>query len=297
MNGNPFPEIKRVVIQENKLAAFKSEGPFMGLTVDLMKESGSYIVVASQLLGSNGLWTRDQAAIGGNFIRLYKLFSAMLDQTCQNRSETSFIFSRLAFETIVNIRFLIQEYSEPLIKSYILYSLDHEYKLYKNIQNNIANRAGIVLPIEDRMLKSIKRAFASSGINIEDMPDKKERNWGGKNLFEKASVIGIDEGYLAMFSGPSHDIHGSWMDIYGNHLNVEENGYFSPNPDWGWPRPQMLLTISLVSLDAVSDFIYFIGGNDALDFVSDALEDLQKRLLKVNAYHESYLSNKTWPEI
>jgi hypothetical protein len=297
MVESPFPEIERTEISIDELKTFTHEGQFMKLTVELTKEVGSYIVIASQILGSNGLWSREQAAIGGNFVRLYKLFSALLDQTCQHRRETTFILSRLAFETIVTTRFLIQEFSEELIKSYIQHSLAHEQRLYQTIQKNITARSGLIIPIEDRMIKSIERSFKVSGIDINQMPNKKERSWGGKNLLEKAKTIGIDEAYLAMFGGPSHDIHGSWMDLCANHLNTEEEGYFSSNMDWGTPRPQILLTICLISLDAIADFIHFMGGDEALNFISNKLNDIQNRLLLLNGAHEAYLSTKTWPEI
>ena len=64
---------------------------------DCVIEAGSYVCIAANILGADKKWTRDQAAIGGNVVRLYKLFSAVLDQTVQNRRETSFILSRLAF--------------------------------------------------------------------------------------------------------------------------------------------------------------------------------------------------------
>jgi hypothetical protein len=52
--------------------------------------------------------TRDQATVGGNMVRLYKLLSAFLDQNVQKRFETNTIISRLAFETIVNAQYLAQ---------------------------------------------------------------------------------------------------------------------------------------------------------------------------------------------
>ena len=55
-----------------------------------------------------GVGTVNQAVLGGQLVRLYKLISALLDQICQHRREITFIIARLAFECIVNIRFLIK---------------------------------------------------------------------------------------------------------------------------------------------------------------------------------------------
>lgn len=127
--SSPFPKIDRVDVSSEKIGGFKSERDYVGLGLDLMIEASSYVTIATNILGPNGTWTRDQAAIGGNMARVYKLLSAMLDQTVQHRRETSFILARLAFETIVAIRYLLQEYNPSLIDRYIKHSLDHERRL------------------------------------------------------------------------------------------------------------------------------------------------------------------------
>lgn len=107
-------------VTAERLATCTSEEDFTGLAVDLLAEVGSFICVAACLLaGGTKCWTRNQAIVAGNVVRLYKLISALLDQTCQKRRETTFIFGRLAFETIVNIRYLITFASPALFDSYI----------------------------------------------------------------------------------------------------------------------------------------------------------------------------------
>ena len=141
-------------------------------------------MIAACILGPDGTWSRDQAAIGGNMVRLHKLFSNLLDQTVQRRRETSFISARLVFETIVTVQFLIQEFSPELIESYVSHSLAHEKRLLNDINDNIKARDGLVLPIEDRMMKSIERAFASGkpscvNVHVEQHADAKQVAFGG----------------------------------------------------------------------------------------------------------------------
>ncbi|MBG0812386.1 hypothetical protein IY145_23860 [Methylosinus sp. H3A] len=170
--ASPFPEIDRVDVSPERLAGFKSERDYLSLGLDLMIETGSYITIAISILGPDGTWTRDQAVIGGNMVRLYKLLSAMLDQTVQHRRETSFIFARLAFETVVAIRYLLQEYDLALLDRYVRHSLDHERRLLKAINENVDACSGIIRPIEDRMRRSIDRMFKSSGVAPEELPRK-----------------------------------------------------------------------------------------------------------------------------
>lgn len=295
--NSPFPTIDRVDVSPERIAAFKTERDFVGLGLDLMIEAGSYITIALNILGPDGTWTRDQAAVGGNMVRLYKLFSAMLDQTVKRRRETSFIFARLAFETIVAIRYLLQEHDPVLIDRYVKHSLDHERRLIESMNENINARGGIILPIEDRMRRSIDRMFKGSGVVLEELPAKKERDWGGRNLYQKAEAVGLANAYLGMFAGASQNVHGAWGDIYTHHLHTAGDGRFTPNIEWGRPRPQLLYSLSLLSLETAEDFALFVGGQEVADYLVPDLADLRRRLIAADHAHEYYLAGKTWPEI
>lgn len=262
-----------------------------------MIEAGSYITIATSILGPDGTWTRDQAAIGGNMVRLYKLFSAVLDQTVQHRRETSFIFARLAFETIVAIRYLLQEYDPELVLRYIAHSLEHERRLLQTMERNIEARSGIVLPIEERMRKSIDRMFTCSGVTLDNLPKRRERDWGGKNLYEKAKAVGLESAYLSMFSGASQNVHGAWGDLYAHHLDTEGDGRFKPNIEWNTPRPQLLYSIAFLSLETSGLFALHMGGEEVANFLIPHLDDLRERIAEADRAHEAYLAGKTWPEI
>ncbi|PRG11815.1 hypothetical protein C6Q21_08515 [Burkholderia multivorans] len=103
-----LPHIKRVEVSPEELTKFADEEDFTGLSVDLMIEQGSWTCLAASLLpGDTRKWDRDQAILGGLLVRSYKLASALLDQTCQHRRETTFVLGRLAFECMVNIQYLV----------------------------------------------------------------------------------------------------------------------------------------------------------------------------------------------
>ena len=294
--ASPFPAIDRVDVSPMSIAGFKSERDYVGLGLDLMIETGSYIVIATNILGPAGTWSREQAVIGGNMVRLYKLLSAMLDQTVQHRRETSFIFARLSFETIVAIRYLLQEYDPILVSRYVKHSLDHERRLLELMDENIAARGSIILPIEERMRRSIDRIFKISGFALKELPATRERDWGGKNLYEKAEAVGLANAYRAMFAGASQNVHGAWGDLYAHHLKTEDHGHFTPNIEWNRPRPQLLFSVAILSLDTAEGFAKFMGGQEVADYLSPELDNLRHRIRIADHAHESYLAGKSWPE-
>jgi len=293
----PFPVIERVEIDPVAIAAYTREWDFMVLASELLREVASYVCVAACTMGSKPVWDRDQAAVGGNMVRLFKVLSAHLDQTVQKRYETSTIFSRLAFETIVSIRYLIAKFSPDLVDSYIRHSLRHERRLWGTITANIAERGGSIQHIEQRMLNSLERAARIAGITLESIDLKDRTPWGGKNLREKAKVVGLEPAYDAVFGGMSHNVHGAWQDLYQFHLQTDGDGAFTPKLDWLRPRPQPLFALGGLAIDAADDFLMFIGGDAATQHVREQLEDLRRRIHSADHAHETYLSGKTWPEI
>lgn len=293
----PFPTIERVAVDSAQIASFTSDEDFLELAFNLLTEVTSYIGVAACALGSEPVWSRDQAAVGGNMVRLFKLLSAFLDRTQQWRPEMSTILSRLAFEAIVNARYLIANFSPDLVASYLHHSLRHERQLWDTIQSNIEGRAGVVLPIEDRMMKSISRSAKFSGLTIETIDPKAKGQWGGKHLRQKAEAVGLDRPYLAVFGGMSHNVHGSWQDLQQYHLEEAGEEAFTPRLEWGRPRPQPSFALGVLSLEAAADFFGFIGGDEVLAYMRGDLNDLVARLHQANAAHELYLQGKIWPEI
>jgi hypothetical protein len=292
-----FEEIEKQLVTEEEVAEFTNEDDFIELGVSLLIEAGSYVCIAANTLGAHEKWNRDTAAVGGNLVRLYKMISAFLDQTVQRRRETSFILARLVFETVVTIRYLIKHFRSELVGSYVKNSFKHEIKLRKKIDQNIAARGGVILPIEDRMMKSIDRAYARAGLGPDDFDGPAKRNWGGKNLYEKASDLGMADVYLGAFSGPSQSVHGAWGDIYSHCLLTEGDGLFSPNIEWGYPRPQLITALAKLSIFAIDDYFGFIGSPELQEAVQEHLNDLEARLSALDQGHESYLAPKEWPSV
>jgi hypothetical protein len=296
--GHSVPEVQRVEVGEAQTAAFKSEREFTSLAVSLLVETASYNCIAAGTLGKAKSWKRDIAAVGGNIVRQYKLLDAFIDQVCKDRDETAMIMARLVFETTVNARYLIKHFSPSLIDSYVRLSLRHERKVRDKILNNVQDRNGVFLPIEDRMLQSLDRAERASGIKLNSVDLKDKRPWGEKNIFEKARAVGLDKLYSAAFGGGSHSIHGNWQEVYSNHLEWNEaTNDFTPKLNWRRPRPQLVTAIALAVNETIKSYFDFIGDGELNDHFHSKLDDLHDRVLDLVDAHEKYLANKRWPAV
>lgn len=283
-----IPAVNRVEVDSAVVRAFKSEHDYVGLSVDLLAEVGSYLCIAGSIVPPAKVWSRHEAVLVGHLVRLYKLISALLDQTCQHRRETSFVFARLAFECIVNAIFLIKNDRPEIVRSYIEYSMRHEKRLRDRIRGNIMARSGQALPIEKRMLTSIDRAARNSGVDLDRINPPK--NWAEKNLFPKAQDVGLEEAYLGTFAGPSHSVHGNWQDLLEYQLEAKDGG-FLPKFDWHQPRPQLLTTIANLTVITLEQFFSEIVGSGA-NAVVEKLPDLHERVQRWVDLHEEFLISR-----
>jgi hypothetical protein len=284
--------IEAVAVDDDVIAAYTSEDQFNALTVELLKEVGSFVCVAACILPENTkAWSRNQAIYGGHLVRLFKLISALLDQICRKRRETTFIMARLAFETIVNLACLIERGSPELFEQYIRYSLRQEKRLHDRIMANIATRGGIRLPIEDRMLASISAAATRSGLSIDDLSRDEPKSWGETNLYRRAEAVGFETMYLAAFGGGSHSVHGNWMDLLEYHLE-EVDDEFLPSLEWHRPRPQIGLAIAEMTTDVVTRFFHLVEAAKEVETLVDRLDNLAERIRLVNISHERFVTNR-----
>ena len=55
------------------------------------------------------------------------------------------------------------------------------------------------------MLNSIDRAAQIAGVALESVDLKDRTPWGGKDLRQKSAAVGLEQAYLAVFGGMSHN--------------------------------------------------------------------------------------------
>ncbi len=285
-------KIARTKVDAEEIKKFNTEGQFISLSVELLKEVGQITAILScvyRIDEKNNIrkWTRNEAVLGGLMVRISKLQIGIIDQICQNRMEIAIILFRCLIESLINLQYLLKGDSEEIYDEYIEYSLREEKRLLNRIKQNIDKR-GYELPIESRMKHSINKAFRTSSFSFTQVNEKKWQPWG-KKIYERAKSIGMGESYFGLFSLPSHAVHGNWQDLITYHLEYK-NSEFSPKTQWGYPRPQHLLVASLLS--AESNRLYLeeiIPECSDKEQINKLLDDIIYRIRVTDKLHEQFL--------
>ena len=285
-------ELDRTPVDETELSSFVNEAQHYGVAFNLFRETaGCVCILASTSVGPEPTWNVEQAVLGGHLVRMFKLMKFVMEESIECRDEMLSVLVRLLAECVINLRYLIRNGSTELIQSYLAYSLRHEKDLADLIRTNVRDRSGVELPIEARMLRSIQRTFDNSQFPEESLPLKKVRNWGGKNLFEKAQNVELGGAYLAIFGGPSRNVHGGWHDLLQYHLECEVPGVFKPNLEFNRPRPQAIYSLTYLIAETLFEYAELLG-HPSLGPVRDRVTDIAERNQLATDSHERYLVAK-----
>jgi hypothetical protein len=284
--------IERTRVDEAELGSFTRESQHFSVAFNLFREAASYVcVLANIAVGPTQAWNVEQAVLGGHLVRMFKLMRFAMEESIAHREEMLSVLVRLLAECVINLRYLIRNSSHELTRSYLAYSLQHEKELASLIRSNINARAGKKLPVEERMLRSIARTFENSLVTEEELPVKKIRNWGDKNLFEKAKDVGLGDAYLAIFGGPSRNVHGGWQDLLHYHLECDSPGVFRPNLEFKQPRPQAIYSLTHLIAETLMGYVELLD-HPNLRPVFDGLANLDERNYAAADAHEAYLVAK-----
>jgi len=267
------------------------------LAFELYKEALSFVNLASHLLGqdaaANGGWPRNQAICAGLLVRISKFMLVVTQLSAGgNRAEVVAALNRSILETAVNLEFLVATEDDTCFDKFVTLGLGPERELHDTIQANIATRGGEILPIERRMLSSIDDVCRMSSVKIEDI-ERKHKDWAG-NVRARLQAIGKEQQYTAMMRIPSHAVHGSWVDVYKNHLEVDEkSGLFSPKSNFSYVDERHLGPIAILVMDAVAPYLLrYFSEIPETRWLLARMKDLVDRISCVGDAHERLLGGE-----
>ena len=264
---------------------------------ELYKEALSIVNLAAHLLDEaasvKGGWPRNQAICAGLMIRIAKFMLVVTQLSAKgDRAEVVSALNRSIMESAVNLEFLVRTNDDKYFDQFVKFSLGPERELYDIIQANVAGRGGEVWPIEQRMLESINDVCQASDVKIEEV-NRKYGDWGG-GLRERLKALGKEQRYVGMQRMPSHAVHGTWVDLYKNHLEHDsKTDVFSPDCRFSWVDARALGPIAIFVLEATEPYLArFFSSVPECKLPLERIDDLHNRLLEADAVHERLMTNK-----
>ncbi len=194
--------------------------------------------------------------------------------------ETTAIIDRCIFESAVKIIWLVKTNDEQRFRRLVADGLKTELEFSSRIDAEIKSRGGDALVIETRMLTSIEKYIASSGITAREIAE-------AKRLPDLASMIeAIWKDRLVYLVGQklgSPHIHGTWVSLRMHYLQEGANGELGPR-DHDCPTHvnQFVLTAALV-LSAVEAFAsYTVNEGDQKSLLFQFLETVRREMETIN---------------
>jgi hypothetical protein len=267
------------------------------IAFELYKEAASVVNLAAHLLddeaSAKGGWPRNQAICAGLMIRIFKFMLVVTQLSAKgDRAEVVSALNRSIMESSINLEFLVSANGEKFFDQFVKFSLGPERELYDTIQANISARGGKVLPIERRMLDSVESVCRVSDVKIEDL-NRKYGDWGG-GVRERLKALNKEERYVGLQRLSSHAIHGTWVDLYMNHLDWDsKTNAFSPHAAFSWVDERILGPIAIFVLEAAKAYIErFFAALTGSELILGRIDDLNRRLLAVGTVHERIMSKE-----
>lgn len=267
-----------------ELDAATNEHPFMHAGVELLKEAGTVCLLASGIVPTAPPYQRDEAIRCGLLVRIGKLCRLMLADTCEVGGGQQLALSRQIFDTTATLMYLSADDDGSRHQAFVEDPLVAEREIVRDIDRRQSGDGGGPWAIEDRMRRSIDRSARAAGIeDVSALPSRAKIGWPSARAL--SALLG-PTAYPAYRVG-SGEIHGSWHDLYRNHLR-EVSGGFEPTFETGSPRPQPLLAVAVLAVQAVRAYLRDRNTVEAA-FFDARLTSLDERLQRVDAAHEGYL--------
>jgi hypothetical protein len=184
--------------------------------------------------------------------------------------ETTSLLDRSISETAVKVQWLCYKDNVESFVRYLADGLKKDLILKGQIEQNIENRNGSILVIEQRMLDSIQKCLTLSGLSEQDVNDAKKL----PDFASMCNDLGYDDAlYTAIQRMGSHAVHGSWSELVFNYLKEENQRFYPRDHEIDTQDVQYISIIHLVlcALEA---------------FLRHTISDVPERREIINTLHE-----------
>jgi Family of unknown function (DUF5677) len=199
--------------------------------------------------------------------------------------ETTAILDRCIFETVVKIIWLSHNASQEKFTRYLADSLRTELEIRDRIEADIAEDGGTASRIQARMLKSIDRHIAASGLTPDEIRSAKKQ----RDLAAMMEGLGYDRLlYITAQKIGSHHIHGTWSSLIIHYLeeHKETDGFaFGPSSGPCDTHINQFMFIPITVLHAMGTFVRYTLNDAEAQAISDLCNLTEEEIMRI--YNEA----------
>lgn len=273
------------------LAEATTESPFTREGFELLKDASIVLTTVAGLHTETyapGL-ARNHAIIVGHYARSIKLIRSLIRQVSDGHGgDQQIAISREFMDSLSTVMYLLGDSGDGTrFDSYVMDSLVAEREFLKDVRTQITGRDDVILPIEERINRSIHETLAAAGVKEEDIPSRRVNGWPSAQT--RLELLG-PTAYAAYRIG-SGAVHGSFNDIYKHHLAEVDGGFeiqLRPQPF----RPQPLLSMALLSLTTLDHYCRTFFGMPLPPAIASRRDTLLSTLCRVDELHENWLNER-----
>jgi hypothetical protein len=193
--------------------------------------------------------------------------------------ETTALVDRCVFESTVKVLWLCRQNSDDAFRRFFAEGLKIEVSFKAEIETRIVARGNQVLQIEERMLKSIARYLATSGMTDSEIKASKKL----PNLAAMIEELGHERlAYIVGQKIGSHHVHGTWSSLLSHYLEWDDDGSFQPRDHDCRTHVSQYVFIPLMVLSATKAFCnWLMDDEDAQAFI-EMLKSIEDEILAIN---------------
>lgn len=195
--------------------------------------------------------------------------------------ETTAIVDRCVFESAIKIIWLCDAASQEEFTRYLADGLKTELEFKTHIEANIEANAGVALPIEERMLRSIGNHIDASGLTETEIASSKRF----RDVSAIIEGIGFDRLlYVTAQRIGSHHVHGTWPSLIYHYLE-EKDGRdpfkFAPRGHDCATHINQFMFVPLIMLHAMSAYVTYTLNEDEAKAMQNIFESTSEEIMRV----------------
>ena len=252
----PFPPPPR--ISEKLKAQCRASGDWIPILFRWYQYTGAVVVTLASFEKDPSLFRTNvdvhDSVTGGLLCRIARLMLSNVHLSHEGKfGETTRIVDRCIVESAIKLAWLTRRNDPERFRRFLAHSLKSDLRLKAHIRQNIEERNGQMLSIENRMLRSIECRMTESGLTEEEV----ENTARLQDFATMISDIGIKDRlfYIVAQSMGSHHVHGNWTSLVFDYLEKTPEGTFVPKLKHVDTHINQYIFVSLVVILGMGSYV------------------------------------------